>query len=256
MLDERQLPLGYKTLVALDRETHGQLGVAQPNNYSFSAKQHVIMVTWMEMLSASHDYPMIFIAAGNAENLMPVILTGVDEGENLFLEADGNWREDCYIPATIRRYPFYSLPHPDQTEEERKLAILVDESALSEQGEPILNKEGNPTAFWQETENFIADLDGEIQQTESFISILVGLRLLERFSYQVSVAGKEYNSKPGMLRISEERLNQLPAEKLKSLQENGSLARIHAHLLSLNNFERLYRLKAKKESKEGLEMVV
>ena len=169
MLDERQLPLGYKTLVALDRESHGHLGIAQPNDYSFATGQHVIMVTWMEMINASRDYPLIFIAAGTSDNLMPVILTGVDDGENLFLNSAGDWCQDCYIPATIRRYPFFTMPYPDQEEDQRKLAILVDETALSEHGEPILDSHGNPTPFWQEIENFVADLDGEIQQTESFL---------------------------------------------------------------------------------------
>jgi len=49
----------------------------------------------------------------------------------------------------------------------------------------------------------------------------------------------------GIQRISEQKLNELPADKLKVLQENGSLQRMHAHLVSLKNFDRLYKLKAK-----------
>ena len=245
MLNERQLPLGYKTLVALNKETHGHLGIARPDDYSFSAGQHVIMVTWMEMINASRDYPLIFIAAGTFENLMPVILTGVDDGENLFLNTDGSWREDCYIPATIRRYPFYTLPYPEQEEGQRKLAISVDETALSDQSEPFFDTDGNPMPLWQELENFVADLDGELQQTASFMQILKSLGLLEQFNYQVSLDGKEFTGKPGMLRISETKLNELPADKIKALQDNGSLARIHAHLISLKNFDRLYKLKSK-----------
>ena len=244
MLNERQLPLGYKTLVALDREKHGHLGVADPDNFNFAHKQHVILVTWMEMINASRDYPLIFIAAGSLDNLMPVILTGVDDGENLYLDPTGNWLEGAYLPATIRRYPFFTVPYPDQADEERKLAILVDETALSKEGEPILDSQGNPTPYWQEMENFVADLDGEIQQTESFMQILKDMELLEPFNYQVSVNGVDYSGKPGMLRINEQKLNELPANKLKALQENGSLIRIHAHMISLNNFEKLYKLKA------------
>ncbi|MCG8084024.1 MAG: SapC family protein [Candidatus Thiodiazotropha taylori] len=246
MLDERQLPLGYKTLVSLDKDIHGQLGIARLDDYSFSAAQHVIMVTWMEMINASRDYPLIFIAAGRAENLMPVILTGVNDGENLYVNSDGSWQEECYIPATIRRYPFYTFPYPEQEEDQRRLALFVDETALSDESNHFFDSDGNPTPYWQELENFFADLDGELQQTESFMQILQDLELLEQFNYQVSLDGKEYAGKPGMLRINEAKLNELPADKLKALQENGSLVRIHAHLISLKNFDRLYKLKTKR----------
>ena len=39
--------------------------------------------------------------------------------------------------------------------------------------------------------------------------------------------------------VSEEKLNKLPADKLKELQENGALAQIYAHLVSLLGWDRL-----------------
>ena len=39
--------------------------------------------------------------------------------------------------------------------------------------------------------------------------------------------------------VSEEKLNALPAKKLKELQENGALGQIYAHLVSLLGWDRL-----------------
>ena len=43
----------------------------------------------------------------------------------------------------------------------------------------------------------------------------------------------------GLHRVPEEKLHALPAEKLKELAQNGMLARIYAHLMSLDHFRRL-----------------
>jgi hypothetical protein len=42
--------------------------------------------------------------------------------------------------------------------------------------------------------------------------------------------------------VSEEKLNALPAEKLKELQTSGALAQIYAHLVSLIGWDRLIAL--------------
>ena len=42
-----------------------------------------------------------------------------------------------------------------------------------------------------------------------------------------------------MHRISEEKLQALPAGTLQELARNGMLSRVYAHLLSLDNFQRL-----------------
>ena len=39
--------------------------------------------------------------------------------------------------------------------------------------------------------------------------------------------------------VSEEKLNALPADKLKELQTSGALAQIYAHLISLVSWDRL-----------------
>jgi len=52
----------------------------------------------------------------------------------------------------------------------------------------------------------------------------------------------------GMHRVSEQKLNGLPAGKLKEFAQNGVLARIYCHLMSLANFARLLDRRAAREA--------
>ena len=45
-----------------------------------------------------------------------------------------------------------------------------------------------------------------------------------------------------MHRVYEDKLNQLPADTVKELMEQGEMSRIYAHLISLENFAKLLDL--------------
>jgi hypothetical protein len=55
----------------------------------------------------------------------------------------------------------------------------------------------------------------------------------------------------GMHRVSEQKLNALPADKLKELAQTGVLARVYCHLLSLTNFTRLLDRRALSDTGSG-----
>jgi len=48
--------------------------------------------------------------------------------------------------------------------------------------------------------------------------------------------------------VSEEKLNKLPAEKFIELRDNGALAQIHAHLMSLVGWDRLVAIAIYRQS--------
>src|SRR3989344_3008777 len=45
-------------------------------------------------------------AFGRARSFAPVVVLGLDEGENLFVDASGEWDRSAYFPAFVRRHPF------------------------------------------------------------------------------------------------------------------------------------------------------
>ena len=38
---------------------------------------------------------------------------GLGEGSNLFVEPDGSWRKDSYVPAYVRAFPFIFVEDPN-----------------------------------------------------------------------------------------------------------------------------------------------
>jgi hypothetical protein len=68
---------------------------------------------------------------------------------------------------------------------------------------------------------------------------LADLGLLETFTMQAIPTGGKPLSMTGMHRVAEQKLAGLAPEKLKELTQNGILARVYAHLISLSNFGRL-----------------
>ncbi len=76
------------------------------------------------------------------------------------------------------------------------------------------------------------------------------LRLLETFTAQVAPQNESPIALTGMHRISEEKLQALPAATLQELARNGMLSRVYAHLLSLDNFQRLLDRRAARRTRE------
>ena len=83
-------------------ERHGGLTLAAENSYAFAAEAIAIPLNAVE-IGIARDYPIVF---ANAEPYMPLAVTGLKQGENLFVEKDGAWRAGAYVPAYVRRYPF------------------------------------------------------------------------------------------------------------------------------------------------------
>ncbi|MEM8827126.1 MAG: SapC family protein, partial [Pseudomonadota bacterium] len=98
-----QLPLFYKSLVPLSSQQHAKFGVDVRKTLEFTRGMHAIPLTVDEFASAQRHYPIIF---SGGETPAPLALLGLQEGQNFFLNEDGTWREETYVPAYIRRYPF------------------------------------------------------------------------------------------------------------------------------------------------------
>ena len=93
----------YETVVPLTFATHRHSSVEIGRSFAFSSKINSVPLTAIEFREAQADYPIVF--AGNKEGVMPAVILGLREGENLYLSSDGKW-DARYIPAFVRRYPF------------------------------------------------------------------------------------------------------------------------------------------------------
>ena len=235
------LPAGYAQAKPFDRQKHRGLGVAKKAT-AFAHQLHAIYLTTLEIPRAGLDYPVAFVRDG-ADQIVPVALVGVEPKKNLFCDADGQWANDFYVPAYVRRYPFFLARI--RNHEDRGL-ICVDETALSPTAKALIDSNGEPTAAWTERLQLIEQLDIEGKKTGDFCAKLHTLGILETFDADFHPSMERANQRAippvrinGLLRVSRKALGELDDTSLCDLVRQGGMQMIEAHLNSLARFDRL-----------------
>jgi hypothetical protein len=232
--------LFYASPEPLNREQHGKLALVHKDKpYGFALKGTAVPLTVTEFVPAALSYPIIF--AG--EERVPLAVLGVNNEENLFIDAEGAFDYRAYIPAYVRRYPFV-LANEESAD---RLIVCIDRGSdlLSENGQtPLFDEKGEPTEYTQNCIKFCDDFEIERRRTDSFIQLLKDNDLFELKkavftpTNDAGVAG-EPQVVAEYFGVSEEKLNALPAEKVKELQASGALSQIYAHLISLVGWDRV-----------------
>ena len=229
----------YKKPEPLSSEAHGSLGVKrieQPLGFLRSA--HAVPVTVSEFGMAAASFPVIFV--GNDKT--PVAVMGIREGQNLFVGADGNSDQDFYLPAFVRRYPFV-FASDNQSD---RLLLCVDREGpmVTDQPEVPFFENGQPTKFTNDAIEFCKEFERQRRATMEFVKLIDSYGLFEQKS--VNFTPRDQNGVEGPQQkiadywaVSEEKLNQLPADKFQELRDNGAIGAIYAHILSLLNWQRV-----------------
>lgn len=235
------MPLLYKEPVAVNADQHRNLTVAaSPKGYAFAAAAHTVMLNAVEFFEACREYPIIF--SPNAEgNFVPLALLGVQQDENLFVNAAGAW-ETTYIPAYIRRYPF--IPADNGTAE---FPICVDQAfdGLNiDGGQRIFDETGEPTEYCRHIQAFVMDYQNQNAFTHAFTAKLKELELFHPCDAKVQLNDGRKFDLQGLFTVEENRLARLGDVNVLELFRKGYLGLIYAHLASIKNLQKLVNLKA------------
>jgi hypothetical protein len=241
----------YEKPVPLNRETHKGYGVSPVDKpFQFMAKSHFVPLTATEFGLAAASYPIIF--AG--EERSPLAVMGIRTEENLFINEQGRFDPDFYMPAFARRYPFV-LAGDQGTE---RFVVCIDETA-----DCVTNK--NPaqaffngeelSSFTQEAFEFLQKFEADRRSTAAMVEEFKKLDLFE--PKDMHFQGTRADGTPGerqkiadYFAISEEKLRSLSAEQTKNLSDRGMLAVAHAHLVSLGNWQRLVNMTLRRASQQ------
>jgi hypothetical protein len=230
------LPPGYSSLAPFDRDKHKNHGVIEAKRGPFAAGLHGVQVLVPEFTHAARHYPVVFALDSATGKFLSLAVTGMDPGTNLFTDKSGQWDAHYYVPAYVRRWPFFTAPITGKTES----LVLVDESGLEAGGaEPLFDAAGKETESWRRYDALMRELEAARAQHERFMETLVTHRLLQPFEAHAFPKGGRDLHLTGMHRVSEDRLNALEGRVIKGMMKRGELSRIYAHLMSLDNFRYL-----------------
>lgn len=237
---QSNLPLFYNDLMPLNSRDHADWKAQQLDSAPWLSNQHAVPITTDEFVEAQRDYPIVF---SSGENPLPLVLMGLNEGVNTFVDAEGKVADPVYIPAYIRRYPFMLAKlRPDADE----LSLCFDPTSHAigafDEGEPLFDGEGQPTDTVKWMLEFCQRFEEAGQRTQNFMEELKKHDLL--MEGEVAIAQNENPEKPfvyrGFQMINQEKFQDLRGDILRTWNQNGLLALINAHLFSLGMMRAIF----------------
>lgn len=230
----------FSQLVPVNAERHANKKIKQLDGFGFASQFHIASVMVHEFARASGIYPIVFLEDKDKDQFRPVVLLGLDAGENLFVDAEGKW-QGSYIPAIIRRYPFALA----STSEEGQFTVCIDEGSNlvdDTEGLPLFNEKGEPAEVLENVKRYLSELQQMDTFTTQFCQFFASNNMFTPLNLRVNQAGQVKNIS-GCYVINEERLNSLSDERFLALRKLQYLPATYSHLSSLTQIERLVTLK-------------
>ena len=234
----------YKEIKALNRDEHKILKIKPAADCSFAENTHLVPLAGLEFFQAARHYPIVFI--GEGEQLMPIALLGLTEGQNSYLDATSQWQANTYVPAFVRRYPFVLAQ--DETD---NFTVCFDGAYAGwneEEGRELFSAEGENTDYLNEMIQFLQNFTHEMERTRELVKALNELKLLAPRTLQLTHPSGESFLLRDFQAVDEARFAELTDEQGLSLHKSGYLGWVYAHLMSLGNANQLFEYFLKNKS--------
>lgn len=230
----------YEKLVPVTKARHAGKKIKQVEGLGFASQFHIASVMVHEFARASAIYPVVFLEDKAKDEFRPVVLMGLEAGENLFVGEDGKWAAS-YVPAIIRRYPFALA----STGEEGRFTVCIDEGSdlvNDDEGVALFDENGEPAESLENVKRYLGELQQMDMFTREFCKYFAEHNLFTPLNMRVRQADQIKNIN-GCYVVNEERLNNLSNERFIEMREKRYLPAVYAHLVSLAQIERLMMLK-------------
>jgi hypothetical protein len=232
------LPIFYNDLLPLSSVDHIDYKVKPVDAAPFLVSQHAVPLTIDEFVPAQRFAPIIFSAGADS---VPLLLMGLNEGVNIFVDDEGKLRGPAYVPAYVRRYP-WMLAKLRQESDELSLCFDPTSPAIGagEEGQPLF-VDGKPSELTQGVLKFCEDFEQAAARTGQFVKDLQEMDLLMdgEVSIQTPIAEQPFVYR-GFKMINEEKLRDLRGDQLRKINQNGMLPLIYAHLFSLQLMREIF----------------
>lgn len=244
MASAPQLPLFYQDLQPLSSELHAGFKMRQMDTAPWLQNQHAVPLTVEEFPLAQRSFPIVFSAGDDG---VPIALMGLNEGINVFIDADGKIIDtDMYLPAYVRRYPFM-LARLSPEAEELSLCFDPKSDAIGEfdEGEALFDKT-DPSEMTKGILAFNEQFEQAGQRTAAFMAELKELDLLQdgEVSIQPGDGGDPFIYR-GFRMVDEQKLAALRGDQLRKMAQSGMLPLIYAHMFSLSLMSHIFNLQVR-----------
>lgn len=225
----------YKNVKLLSSQTDLELKVTEIKNYKYSENLNQCVITVNEFYKVCKSQPIVFTKDEENNEFIAVSILGFKKNSNLFVNKRGEWKTGEYIPAYIRRYPFIFV------KENNTFALSYDEDCKeisNKKGKNLFDDDGTLSDYTESVLKFMKEYQTSFVNTSVLIKNLEELDILEEANVNVEIDGEKLLL-TGFKKVNEEKLNSLDEKIVSELVKNGSYKLIIAHLISLDNFEKI-----------------
>ena len=199
-----------------------------------------------EFRNLQADYPIFFHRNDDTGKYLPMVMFGLQEGENLYLN-DDRW-DAAYIPFMIERGPFLIgfQDAPGDNSTSRKMVISVDMDnprVGGSGGQPVFQPFGGNSEYTERIISVLQEIDQGQAAIEELVNALVEHDLIEPFTLDMELNSGAKHSLNGFHTIHEERLTALDGEVLADFSRRGILQAVYMVVASMSKIRRLIDLK-------------
>lgn len=223
----------YETAIPVSSGRHAKCSIEAGQGYAFTRNVNSVPLTAVEFPLASPEYAIVF--AGSGEDIMPVVILGARQNENLYLTAENEWQAK-YVPAFVRRYPFVF----SASEDGKTFNLCVDEAFpgvnFQGRGKALFTGDGKPSEYTDGVLKFLQEYRAQFLRTKTFCKKLNEHGLLEPMQAEFTVGSGEKMALRGFMMVSRAKLKALSGEVLADLAKTDELELVYLHLQSMRNF--------------------
>lgn len=234
-----QLPLFFKHVVGVNPALHQGLRLDRSRGFAFSAEAQSVPLGLGEFEVAAQNYPIVFTAGASP---MPVALLGLREGSNLFVQPDGGWRANSYVPGYVRAFPFIFV----EDNATKKLFVGMEQNAecISPATGAPLFEDGKPSQTLNEAIAFCSSYRDNLTAAGLFARAMDAAGLLEEEEATINFTVGGGAKIRGFKMMKAERLERIDDATFLDWRSRGWLGAIYAHLFSAGRWSRLIELAA------------
>ena len=230
----------------LDNIVHKDLRIITDRSAWYGDDVAATLVFPLEFRRLQSEYAIAFQKNAGSGDFEPIALFGLDEGENLYLGADG-W-EASYIPLTVERQPFLigfgTTTEDGVPKDEPVIHVDMDSPRVSEtEGVPVFLEHGGHSPFLERINAVLGAIHQGHDQNKRFSEALINLELLEPFSLEFELEDGEKKRLEGLYTLHEDKLNALDADSLDRLHQEGFLESVYMAMASIANLRTLIERK-------------
>ncbi len=228
----------------LNNINHKNLRINTAKKKEFGDSVAGAVIYPFEFSAVHKEYPILFQKDENTGEFQAIAFFGFEENENLFLDDD--W-EANYIPAVIRREPFFIGFQQESGSSEPTMVVHVDMNSprisTDGTGQPVFLDNGGNTDYLNEVRETLVHMHNGIASSKQMMAQFLDLDLIERVTLDITFRNEAKFKTDMFYTINKEKLFGLNESAVAAMHKSGLLQLAYMAIDSLSNIKTLIKRK-------------